>query len=124
MKKRPTRKRIIATLNEVIRWSEYCPLGEVEIQHQDNQFATYSDTMEIFEGSCIRDRLIAFLMDKSLTYRILNIDWSRFVRLDMGQLISMNIYLLGSDDKFLEYTNIDSEMLELIGKARFAGEDI
>lgn len=38
--------------------------------------------------------------------------------------MEVHIYLLGSDEKFLEYTNIDSEMLELLGKVRFLDEDI
>lgn len=120
MKKLPTRKKIIAALNELVSSSGRHPVFEVDVHSQTNPLEDYSALRKVFRGGSAKGDLLAFLMDKSLTHRILNMrGW--YIT---GPAQEVHIYLLGSDDKFLEYTNIDSEMMELLGKVRFVDEDI
>ena len=121
MKKLPTRKKIIAALNELVSSSRRYPVFEVDVHSQTNHLEDYSALRKVFRGGSAKGDLLAFLMDKSLTHRILNM---RGWYIDFGRTQEVHIYLLGSDDKFLEYTNIDSEMMELLGKVRFVDEDI
>ncbi len=124
MKKLPTRKKILASLKELVSSSKRIPVFEVYVHSQTNPREDYSALMKIFRGGSAKDDLLAFLMDKSLTHRILNMRGWCCKTEDSYQVMEVHIYLLGSNDKFLEYTNIDSEMLELLGKVRFDGEDI
>ena len=124
MKKLPTRKKILASLNELVSSSNRYPVFEVDVHSQTNPLEEYSALMKVFRGDSAKDDLLAFLMDKSLTHRILNMRGWCCKTEDSYQVMEVHIYLLGSNDKFLEYTNIDSEMLELLGKVRFDGEDI
>ena len=124
MKKLPTRKKILASLKELVSLSKQTPIFEVDVHSQTNPLEEYSALMRIFRGGSAKDDLLAFLMDKSLTHRILNMRGWCCKTEDSYQVMEVHIYLLGSNDKFLEYTNIDSEMLELLGKVRFDGEDI
>ena len=124
MKKLPTRKKILASLKELVSSSKRIPVFEVDVHSQTNPLEEYSALMRIFRGGSAKDDLLAFLMDKSLTHRILNMRGWCCKTEDSYQVMEVHIYLLGSNDKFLEYTNIDSEMLGLLGKVRFDGEDI
>ena len=124
MKKLPTRKKIIAALNELVSSSRTAPVFEVDVHSQTNPLEEFSALRKVFRGGSAKGDLLAFLMDKSLTHRIFFMrDW-RCRNTDSRRVMEVHIYLLGSDDKFLEYTNIDSEMLELLGKVRFIDEDI
>ena len=118
MKKLPTRKKIIDALNEIVSSSGLSPVLNVYVHSQTNYLEDYSGLIGTFRGDSAKDDLLAFLMDKSLTHRILNVrGW--YVRNIDSRLLAMEVNLLGSDETFLEYTNIDSEMLELLGKVRF-----
>ena len=118
MKKLPTRKKIIDALNEIVSSSRLSLVLNVYVHSQTNYLEDYSGLIGTFRGDSAKDDLLAFLMDKSLTHRILNISgW--YVRNIDSRLLAMEVNLLGSDETFLEYTNIDSEMLELLGKVRF-----
>lgn len=123
MKKPPTRKKIIASLNELVSSSKATPVFEVDVYSQTNPLERYAALRRVFRGGSAKGDLLAFLMDKSLTHRILDMrGW--FIKAHSNRAMEVHIYLLGSDDKFLEYTNLDSEMLELLKKVRFVGEDI
>ena len=125
MKKLPTRKKIIAALNELVSSSSVAPVFEVDVHSQKNPLEEFSALMKVFRGDSAKGDLLAFLMEKSLTHRILNMRGWRCRNIEPHPLVmEVHIYLLGSDEKFLEYTNIDSEMLELLGKVRFLDEDI
>ena len=88
------------------------------VHSQTNYLEDYSGLIGTFRGDSAKDDPLAFLMDKSLTHRILTVrGW--YVRNIDSRLLAMEVNLLGSDETFLEYTNIDSEMLELLGKVRF-----
>lgn len=118
MKKLPTRKKIIDALNEIVSSSGLSPVLNVYVHSQTNYLEDYSGLIGTFRGDSAKDDLLAFLMDKSLTHRILNVrGW--YARNIDSRLLAMEVNLLGSDETFLEYTNIDSEMLELLGKVRF-----
>lgn len=118
MKKLPTRKKIIDVLNEIVSSSRIAPVLNVYVHSQTNYLEDYAGLIGTFRGDSAKDDLLAFLMDKSLTHRILNVcGW--YVRNIDSRLLAMEVNLLGSDETFLEYTNIDSEMLELLGKVRF-----
>ena len=125
MKKLPTRKKIIAALNELVSSSRAAPVFEVDVHSQKNPLEEFSALMKVFRGGSAKEDLLAFLMDKSLTHRIFFMrDW-RCRNIEPHPLVmEVHIYLLGSDEKFLEYTNIDSEVLEMLGKVRFVDEDI
>ena len=118
MKKLPTRKKIIDALNEIVSSSRLSPVLNVYVHSQTNYLEDYSGLIGTFRGDSAKDDLLAFLMDKSLTHRILKVrGW--YVRNIDSRLLAMEVNLLGSDETFLEYANIDSEMLELLGKVRF-----
>lgn len=119
MKKLPTRKKIIDALNEIVSSSRMAPVLNVYVHSQTNYLEDYSRLIGIFQGDSEKDDLLAFLMDKSLTHRILNVRGWYVRNIDSRLLAMVEIHLLGSDETFLEYTNIDSEMLELLGKVRF-----
>lgn len=119
MKKLPTRKKIIDALNEIVSASRLAPVLNVYVHSQTNYLEDYSRLIGIFQGDSEKDDLLAFLMDKSLTHRILNVRGWYVRNIDSRLLAMVEIHLLGSDETFLEYTNIDSEMLELLGKVRF-----
>lgn len=119
MKKLPTRKKIIDALNEIVSSSRMAPVLNVYVHSQTNYLEDYSRLIGIFQGDSAKDDLLAFLMDKSLTHRILNVRGWYVRNIDSRLLAMVEIHLLGSDETFLEYTNIDSEMLELLGKVRF-----
>ena len=117
MKKLPTRKKIIDALNEIVSSSRLSLVLNVYVHSQTN-YPGYSGLIGVFRGDSAKDDLLAVLMDKSLTHRILTVrGW--YVRNIDSRLLAMEVNLLGSDETFLEYTNIDSEMLELLGKVRF-----
>ena len=116
MKKLPTRKKIIDALNEIVSSSRMAPVLNVYVHSQTNYLEDYSRLIGTFRGDSAKDDLLAFLMDKSLTHRILNVRGWYVRNIDS---LAMDLDLLGSDETFLEYTNIDSEMLELLGKVRF-----
>ena len=119
MSKLPTRKKIIDALNEIVSSSRMAPVLNVYVHSQTNYLEDYSRLIGIFQGDSEKDDLLAFLMDKSLTHRILNVRGWYVRNIDSRLLAMVEIHLLGSDEIFLEYTNIDSEMLELLGKVRF-----
>ena len=119
MSKLPTRKKIIDALNEIVSSSRLAPVLNVYVHSQTNYLEDYSRLIGIFQGDSEKDDLLAFLMDKSLTHRILNVCGWYVRNIDSRLLAMVEINLLGSDETFLEYTNIDSEMLELLGKVRF-----
>ncbi len=123
MKKLPTRKKIIASLNDLVSSSKVIPVFEVDVYSQTNPLERYSALRKVFRGGSAKGDLLAFLMDKSLTHRILNMrGW--FGKAHSTPGAEVHIYLLGSDEQFMEYTNLDSEMLELLWKVRFVDEDI
>ena len=119
MKKLPTRKKIIDALNEIVSSSRLSPVLNVYVHSQTNYLEDYSGLIGTFRGDSAKDDLLAFLMDKSLTHRILKVRGWYVRNIDSRLLAMVDLYLLGSDETFLEYTNIDSEMLELLRKVRF-----
>lgn len=119
MKKLPTRKKIIDALNEIVSSSRLTPVLNVYVHSKTNYLEDYSELIGTFRGDSAKDDLLAFLMDKSLTHRILNVRGWYVRNIPDSLLLAMEVNLLGSDETFLEYTNIDSEMLELLGKLRF-----
>ena len=111
------REELLATLEWLVSESQTYPVDEVAVYFQDGH------RVELLRGVGVKEDLISLLMDKSLTCEIRGMrGWVQDY--PPTTTTRLCIYLTGSDDVFLENTNIDSDAMELLGKVRFADEDI
>ena len=115
MKKRPTRKKIITALTDLVSSSKRDPVFEVDVHSQTNYRVGYSDLMRIFRGGSAKDDLFGFLMDKSLTSRIVDVQTAKI----MG-LLYLRIIMFSRDEKPMKRTNIDGRTMRMLEKARYA----
>jgi len=105
MKKRPTRKKLLSAIDEIALYSEFRPIRVFNVGFIDENGAElYDDNVEVYN----MDDLVATLMDKSLSYRIVRISSFEFVYTK-----GMGVRFMLMPDKD-HRTNIDSEFLEKI----------
>ena len=105
MWKRPTRKKLLEALDRMRMFSGSRPIRMFALVFLDENGAKlYDDSVDVYN----MDDLVAMLMDKSLSHRIVRIRSSEFV-LTKGMCVF--ITLMPDRDHL---TNIDAEFMERI----------
>ena len=105
MKKRPTRKKLLEAIDGIRLYSEFRPIRMFALEFRDENGAElYDKSVDVYN----MDDLVAILMDKSLSHRIVRIRSSDFV-LTKGICV---FFTLMPDREHL--TNIDAEFIEKI----------
>lgn len=103
--KRPTRKELLSSIDRIRLYSEFRPIRMFALEFRDeNGVELYSESVDVYN----MDDLVAILMDKSLSHRIVRIRSSEFV-LTKGTCV---FFTLMPDRE--HRTNIDSEFMEKI----------
>jgi len=105
MKKRPTRKKLLEALDQIVIYSRYCPVMRFLVCFTDENGAMLWDDKEEFFSV---DDLVGRLMDKSITHRVVKVSADNFV---FGNGIRLRLVL--TPDRFNQ-TNIDAEFMERI----------
>ena len=102
---RPTRKRLLEAIDRIRLYSQFRPIRMFKLDFRDENGAElYGDSADVYN----MDDLVAMLMDKSLSHRIVRIRSSEFV-LTKGMCVFITLM---PDREHL--TNIDAEFLEKI----------
>lgn len=99
----PTRKKLLSAIDEIRWYSEFKPIRIFNVGFVDeNGVELYDDNVEVYN----MDDLVAMLMDKSLSYRIVRISSFEFV---FTKGIGVRFMLMPDKD---HRTNIDAEFME------------
>lgn len=102
---RPTRKHLLSAIDRIGLYSELKPIRLFKLKFRDENGAElYDRSVDVYN----MDDLVAMLMDKSLTHRIVRIRSSEFV---LTKGICVFITLMPDRE---HRTNIDAEFLEKI----------
>ena len=103
--KRPTRKKLLEAIARISWYSMLKPIRMFKLSFRDENGAElYGESVDVYN----MDDLVAMLMDKSLTHRIVRISSSEFV-LTKGMCVFITLMPDGD-----HLTNIDAEFLEKI----------
>ena len=106
MKNRPTRKKLLSALDQIVIYSKYLPIMRFIVYFTDENGAMlWDDTAELDT----LDELVSLLMDKSISYRVVQVSSAEFLYYEKRLCISFKL----SPDR--EYkTNIDAEFMERV----------
>ena len=105
MKKRPTRKKLLSALDQIVIYSKYSPVMRFIVYFTDENGAMLWDDKVELETL---DEIVSLLMDKSIFYRVVKVSSADFL-LEKRICVSFTL----SPDR--EYkTNIDAEFMERI----------
>ena len=116
MRKTIIRKELNSKLRNLVKESKISHIVSVDVYSHSNKLDTLGCAwVNGFHGKNMKDDLFCFLMDKSLTSRIVDIHIGRI----MG-LLALHITLFSQDEKPLNRTNIDGKTMRMLGKARYA----
>ena len=113
MRKPITRKELDSKLRDLVKASKTRNIVGVIVYFSNNSDLGYAGGGD-FYGKRMKDELFCFLMDKSLTSRIVDVQTSEI----MG-LLYLRIVLFSQDEKPLKRTNIDGKTMRLLEKARY-----
>ena len=115
MRKTITRKELNSKLRNLVKESKIRNIVGVEVYSHSNNLDRFGCAWKNgFYGKTMKDDLFCFLMDKSLTSRIVDVQTVRTVG-----LLSLRIILFSQDEKPLKRTNIDGRTMRMLGKARY-----
>ena len=105
MKKRPTRKKLLSALDQIVIYSKYLPVMKFMVYFTDENGAMlWDDKVELDT----LDGIVSLLMDKSISYRVVKVSSADFI---FEKRICVSFTL--SPDR--EYnTNIDADFMERI----------
>ena len=113
MRKTITRKELDSKLRDLVKASKTRNIVGVIVLFKNNLDLGYSEGND-FYGKRMKDDLFCFLMDKSLTSRIVDVHTSEI----MG-LLYLHITMFSQGEKPLKRTNIDGKTMSLLEKARY-----
>ena len=108
-----TRRELDSKLRDLVKASKTRNIVGVIVLFRNNPDLGYSGGSD-FYGKGMQDELFGFLMDKSLTSRIVDVQASEI----MG-LLYLRIVMFSQDEKPLRRTNIDGKTMRLLEKARY-----
>jgi len=115
MRKTITRKELNSQLRNLVKESKTSNVVSVDVYSHSNNLDTLGCAwVNGFHGKKMKDDLFCFLMDKSLTSRIVDVHIGRM----MG-LLALRITLFSQDEKPLKRTNIDGKTMRMLGRARY-----
>lgn len=106
MKNRPTRKKLLESLDQLAEYSKFYPVMQFIVYFTDENGAMlWDDTIELHT----LDELVSLLMDKSISYRVVQVSSAEFLYYEKRLCVSFKL----SPDR--EYkTNIDAEFMERV----------
>ena len=113
MRKTITRRELNSKLGDLVKASKTSNLVGVDVYSSNNPDSGFAWDID-FYGKRMKDDLFGFLMDKSLTSRIVDVQTKEI----MG-LLYLRIVMFSQDEKPLKRTNIDGKMMRLLEKARY-----
>ena len=108
-----TRKELDSKLRDLVKASKTRNLVGVAMYSSNNPDSGFAWDTD-FYGKGMKDDLFGFLMDKSLTSRIVDVRTKEI----MG-LLYLHITLFSQDEKPLKRTNIDGKTMGFLEKARY-----
>ena len=108
-----TRRELNSKLRDLVKASKTRNLVGVAVYSSNNPDSGFAWDTD-FYGKGMKDDLFGFLMDKSLTSRIVDVQTTR----TMG-LLSLRILLFSQDEKPLKITNIDGKTMRMLERARY-----
>ena len=115
MRKPITRKELNSKLRALVKASKTRNIVDVEVySHSNNLDVLGCAWSNSFSGKKMKDDLFCFLMDKSLTSRIVDVQ-----TMEIMGLLALRITLFSHVEKPLKRTNIDGKTMGLLGKARY-----
>ncbi len=115
MRKTITRKELNSKLRNLVKESKTSNVASVDVYSYSNNLDIFGCAwVNGFHGKSMKDDLFCFLMDKSLTSRIVDVHIGR----TMG-VLALRITLFSQDEKPLKRTNIDGKTMSLLGRARY-----
>ena len=110
-----TRKELNSKLRNLVQESKIRNIIGVEVYSYSNNLGRLGCAwLNSFHGKKMKDDLFCFLMDKSLTSRIVDVQTTR----TMG-LLSLRLLLFSQDEKPLKITNIDGKTMRMLERARY-----
>ena len=113
MRKNITRKELNSKLRDLVKASKTSNLVGVAVYSSNNTDSGFSWDTD-FYGKGMKDELFCFLMDKSLTSRIVDVQTKKI----MG-LLYLRIVMFSQDEKPLKRTNIDGKTMRLLERVRY-----
>ena len=111
MRKTITRKELDSKLRDLVKTSKTRNIVCVDVYCKNNPGLNCAWD---FYGKRMKDDLFCFLMDKSLTSKIVDAHTSEI----MG-LLYLHITMFSQGEKPLKRTNIDGKTMRLLEKARY-----
>ena len=108
------RKELNSKLRNLIQESKIRNIIGVDVYSSSNLDVLGYAWVGSFAGKKMKDNLFCFLMDKSLTSRIVDVQPVRILG-----LLSLRIILFSQGEKPLKRTNIDGKTMRLLGRARY-----
>ncbi len=115
MRKTITRKELDSKLRHLVQESKTCDVVCVDVYSNSNNLDTLDCAwVNGFYGKKMKDDLFCFLMDKSLTSRIVDVHMGTI----MG-LLALRITLFSQDERPLKRTNIDGKTMRMLERVRF-----
>lgn len=113
MRKKITRRELNSKLRDLVKASKTRNIVDVAVYSSNDPDMGYAWGND-FYGKRMKDDLLGFLMDKSLTSRIVDVQTSEI----MG-LLALRIILFSQDEKPLKRTNIDGKTMGLLERMRY-----
>lgn len=115
-KKTITRKELDSKLRNLVKASKTRNIVGVDVySHSNNLDSLGCACIDSFYGKKMKDDLFCFLMDKSITSRIVDVQ----TVIALGMALSLRIILFSQDEKPLERTNIDGKTMRMLERARY-----
>ena len=113
MRKTITRRELNSKLRDLVKASKTRNLVGVDVYSSNNPDSGFAWDTD-FYGKRMKDELFCFLMDKSLTSRIVDVRTKEI----MG-LLYLRIVMFSQDEKPLKRTNIDGKTMRLLERVRY-----
>ena len=114
-KKTIARKELDSKLRNLVKESKTSSVVCVDVySHSNNLDSLGCACRDTFYGKKMKDDLFCFLMDKSITSWITDVQ-----TVITAGLLSLRIILFSQDEKPLKRTNIDGKTMRMLEKARY-----
>ena len=105
-----TRKELNSKLRNLVQESKIRNIIGVEVYSYSNNLGRLGCAwLNSFHGKKMKDDLFCFLMDKSLTSRIVDVQTTR----------TMGLLSFSQEEKPLKITNIDVKTMRMLERARY-----
>ena len=109
-----TRRELNSKLRDLVKASKTRNIVGVDVYSSNNPGMLGCAWNNGFHGKRLKDDLLGFLMDKSLTSKIVDVQTGEI----MG-LLFLRITLFSQDERLLKRTNIDGKTMRLIERMKY-----